>query len=37
MTGKLVKKTFEEYGGLNENGLHGLIYLNAWSLVVGTI
>ena len=26
-----------ECGGLNENGLHGLIYLNAWFTVYGTV
>lgn len=25
------------YGGLNENGSYGFIYLNAWCSVVGTV
>ena len=37
MTGKLVRKIFEEYGGLTENGLCRLIYLNVWSPMVGTV
>ena len=29
--------TFSQYAGLNENGPHRLIYLNAWSPVGGIV